>query len=325
MRTVLLSIVLSIFAGLITAHDSVWARVKASPAGAGFQAVVDGNFNANIAKPAYGKRHPKVLFDEAHYNSYTSLGTYKPFVDLITSDGYKVMPNKDPFSKKSLGDYEVLVIANASGPPRQRESSPFTKEECDAVRDWVKAGGALLLATDHAPFNQAMSELARRFEVEITSGFTIDTVHYNKEAQDQTELLFSRDNGLLGEHAITSGRDGTEQINRIISFSGTSLKGPAGSASLLKLSNTAMDVLPSDRKPASADEPPADHRTVSAAGRAQAVALQLGKGRIVVVGEAAMLTAQVTPSGLHFGMNVSGIDNRQLTLNIMHWLSGLLK
>jgi hypothetical protein len=26
-----------------------------------------------------------------------------------------------------------------------------------------------------------------------------------------------------------------------------------------------------------------------------------------------------------FGMNVPGIDNRQLALNIMHWLSSLLK
>jgi hypothetical protein len=28
---------------------------------------------------------------------------------------------------------------------------------------------------------------------------------------------------------------------------------------------------------------------------------------------------------LGFGMNHPGIDNRQLTLNIVHWLSGLLK
>jgi len=28
---------------------------------------------------------------------------------------------------------------------------------------------------------------------------------------------------------------------------------------------------------------------------------------------------------MKFGMNRAGIDNRQLALNIMHWLSGLLK
>jgi hypothetical protein len=40
-----------------------------------------------------------------------------------------------------------------------------------------------------------------------------------------------------------------------------------------------------------------------------------------------MLSAQVItgPSQLKFGMNRPGIDNRQLTLNIMHWLSGFVE
>lgn len=51
-----------------------------------------------------------------------------------------------------------------------------------------------------------------------------------------------------------------------------------------------------------------------------------GKGRVVVLGEAAMLTAQVfRPPGLmiRLGMEYPGSDNRQLALNIMHGLSGL--
>ncbi len=31
------------------------------------------------------------------------------------------------------------------------------------------------------------------------------------------------------------------------------------------------------------------------------------------------------PNQIPFGMNRPGIDNRQLALNIVHWLSGLLK
>jgi len=51
-----------------------------------------------------------------------------------------------------------------------------------------------------------------------------------------------------------------------------------------------------------------------------------GKGHVVVLGESAMLSAQLAgPNGNPFGMNCPGIDNRQLALNIMHWLSGLLK
>jgi hypothetical protein len=64
----------------------------------------------------------------------------------------------------------------------------------------------------------------------------------------------------------------------------------------------------------------------SAAGRAQGIAFRLGKGRVVALGDAAMLSAQLTGSDDQpFGMNIPDIDNRQLTLNIMHWLSGLLK
>ncbi|PYS32009.1 MAG: hypothetical protein DMF75_13160 [Acidobacteria bacterium] len=69
-----------------------------------------------------------------------------------------------------------------------------------------------------------------------------------------------------------------------------------------------------------------ENAAISAAGRAQGIAFNFGKGRAVVFGEAAMLSAQVTgPNGMKFGMNRPGIDNRQLALNIMHWLSGLLK
>ncbi len=38
-----------------------------------------------------------------------------------------------------------------------------------------------------------------------------------------------------------------------------------------------------------------------------------------------MLTAQFSADGHKFGMNVPGIDNRQYMLNVVHWLSGLLK
>jgi hypothetical protein len=45
-----------------------------------------------------------------------------------------------------------------------------------------------------------------------------------------------------------------------------------------------------------------------------------------MLGEAAMLSAQVAGSeNIRMGMNVPGNDDRQFALNIMHWLSGLLK
>jgi hypothetical protein len=55
--------------------------------------------------------------------------------------------------------------------------------------------------------------------------------------------------------------------------------------------------------------------------------MEFGRGRVIVLGEAAMLSAQlgISPNRTEkMGMNVPGTDNRQFALNIMHWLSRLL-
>ena len=54
------------------------------------QQVADPDFDPKVAKPAYATKHPKVLIDEAHNNFHTAGGRYKPFADLIASDGYQV-------------------------------------------------------------------------------------------------------------------------------------------------------------------------------------------------------------------------------------------
>jgi hypothetical protein len=216
-------------------------------------------------------------------------------------------------SAKTLAGYDVLVISNALGPRGQRASAAFTEEECDAVRDWVRAGGSLLLIADHAPMGAAAEILSMRFGVEMSKGYTTDPVNYDKSSNERSQLVFSRENGLLGEHAINSGRSAAERVNRVVTFTGQSLRGPEGSFAILRLGDTARDQLPGEKN------------EVSAAGRAQAVALKFGKGRAVVLGEAAMLTAQVSAEGEKFGMNVPGTDDRQFALNVMHWLSGLLK
>lgn len=273
----------------------------------------DPNFDTQVANPAYVKNHPRVLFDEAHNNFHTTTGRYKPFVDLISSDGYQVIANKEKFSKKTLEGYDVLVISNALGPVGKRASAAFTDEECDAVRDWVQAGGALLFIADHAPMGAAAEILSKRFGVDMSKGHTGDPVNYDKQVGGLSQLVFSRENKLLGEHQITAGRNASERINRILTFTGQSLRGPEGSVALLRLADTALDKLPGVEK------------EVSAAGRSQGVALKLGRGRVVVLAEAAMLTAQVSAEGEKFGMNTPGNDDRQFALNIMHWLSGLLK
>jgi hypothetical protein len=283
------------------------------------QQVADPNFDVKVAKPAYTKKGPKVLFDEAHNNFHTATGRYKPFADLITNDGYSVTPGKEKFSAATLKGFDLLVISNAMGAPQMNlpeASSPaFTPEESDAVRDWVKAGGALLLIADHAPVGGATQVLADRFGVDMSKKFTVDQQNYEKATNNPGFIVYTRESGRLADHAITNGRSAAERVNRIIAFTGQSLKGPADSFALMKLADSAVDAMPGQNT-----DPP------SAAGRSQGLAMSFGKGRVVVMGEAAMLSAQLAgPNRQPFGMNYPGIDNRQLALNIVHWLSGVLK
>lgn len=281
------------------------------------QQVADPDFDTKVAKPAYKKSGPTVLFDEAHNNFHTAGGRYKPFADLITSDGYQVAPNKEKFSKQSLKAYKILVISNALGAPRMNDpaagNSAFTDEEADAVRDWVKAGGALLLIADHAPMGAANQSLGERFGVNMSKMFTLDNQNYEKDSNNPGFIVYTRESGRLVDHPITRGRNDAERVNKVITFTGQSLKGPDDSVAFLKLADSAQDVMQGTSTP------------ISAAGRSQGLAMKFGKGRVIVMGEAGMLSAQLAGAqAMKFGMNRPGIDNRRLALNIMHWLSGLL-
>jgi len=279
--------------------------------------MADPNFDARVDKPAYRKNGPKVLFDEAHYNFHTAAGRYKPFADLITNDGYQVVSNQQKFSADVLKGYRILVISNALGAALMSDPTAanpaFTEAESDAVRDWVRKGGSLLLIADHAPMGAANQILAARFQVDMSKMYTADSK--NSEGGSASFIVYTRASGTLADHPVTRGRNESERVNKVIAFTGQSLKGPADSFAFMRLADTAIDMMPGPNA-----------NRISAAGRAQGMALSFGKGRVIVLGEAGMLSAQVVGAQqMKFGMNRPGIDNRQLALNIMHWLSGKLK
>ncbi len=293
----------------------------------------DFDFDTTVKQPACNASHPKVLFDEAHNNIHKSDGTYKPFVDLIKNDGYTVAPAKSKIEPGTLKEFDIFIISNAKG-EKNKYDPAFTENECNTIQQWVQGGGCLLLIADHYPLGSAVENLSKRFGVDMSKGFTNDPIYFdstsytNSRLDGKSQLVFSRTNGLLLSHPITEGRNPSEYINRIITFTGQSLKGPEGSMSLLALSDSATDQAPDSIWEAKewiffSNTITRFSEPRSAAGRSQAIALEFGKGRVVVLGEAAMLTAQVAKKE-KFGMNVPGIDNRQFALNIMHWLSHLL-
>jgi len=280
------------------------------------QQSADPHFDARVDKPTFTKNFPRVLFDEAHFNFDTTNNRYKPFADLLFNDGYHIAVNRQQFTKTSLATHKILVIINPLGVEEMddegADSPAFTPAECEVVNDWVRGGGALLFIVDHAPFASAAEILAKQLGVDMSRSETTDAANSDKKFNLPSVIVYSRENHQLAESAITNGRNDAERVNRVIVFSGQSLKGPQGSEAFLKLADGAVNEI--------------DGKSASAAGRAQGIAFRLGKGRVVVLGDAAMLSAQVTGSDNQpIGMNVPNIDNRQLALNIMHWLSGILK
>ena len=281
------------------------------------QQEADPEFDTRVAVPAYSKNFPRVSFDEAHNNFHTVDGRYKPFANLMFSDGYQVIVNRKPFDKASLRTFKIVVIANALGAEdlddEGADRPAFTEEEAQELHDWVRDGGALLLIVDHAPFGAAAEVLAKRFGVSMSKGFVFDPHH--SLPSSAALLIFSRENKLLLDHPITQGRNEAERINRVLTFTGQALKGSDNAVGFLKLGEGARDTPSRDGK-----------ESTSVAGQAQGLAFKFGKGRVVVLGEAAMLSAQIAgPQKSRMGMNVPGSDNRQLALNIMHWLSGILR
>ncbi len=285
----------------------------------------DVKFDARVAHPAYSKSGPLVRIDEAHRNFHTAFGRYRPFATLVRNDGYRVDSNRDKFTAESLERGDILVISNASGPNNQEWSSAFAADEVQAVKDWVSGGGSLLLIADHFPMGGAAAELSKAFGVEMSKGVTEDTL--NCEAGETTSIVYSRANRLLQQHPITSGLQPADSIARVVTFTGQSLSVPLGAVPFLKLGATAKDFRALAPKIVKSGNNiqiiPQYDDPEPAAGRAQGLALEVGKGRVVILGEAAMMTAQIAGDGRPFGMNVPGNDDRKLALNIMHWLSRL--
>jgi hypothetical protein len=319
----------------------------AAASAASAQQVEDSTFVPKVKKPCFTDQKPVVIVDESHANYLTIGGRYRAFAALLAADGMRVVPGVQRFSPGLLKGCQVLVVADALGAPRPNEPTAgdpaFTSSECDAVAAWVKDGGSLLLIADHAPFATAMDSLALRFGVEMTKAYAMDTRRVDPETGNVGCILFTRDRKTVADHPITRGRDRSERISRIVTFTGQSLKGPPGSTAFLVLGPSAVD-LPFTPEGAAAIESrlggggdlPDDLRrrgAVSAAGRAQGVAFAFGKGRVVVLGEGAMFGTQrvfgsdaqkMGQNELHLGLNRPDLDNQQLALNIMHWLARVL-
>ena len=292
------------------------------PATAAAVQVADTQFAPVLPSPAFDAgKGPKVLLDEAHNNFHTVDGRYAPFVALLRRDGFSVDPLRSRFTSATLAPARILVIANATA-ERNKDGdwtlptpSAIDADEIVAVHQWVVEGGALFLIADHMPFGGAAADFAAAFGVLMSNGYATD------QTCSADEFLFQRSDRTLGEHPITRGRNRTERIASVRTFTGQAFRVVAPAAPLLLLAPDTMLLFPSEAWKFSEATP-----RVRADGMFQGAVLAVGRGRVAVFGEAAMFTAQVSgPQRRPMGMNMpSAAQNPQFLLNVMHWLAGLL-
>lgn len=260
-----------------------------------------------------------VAFDEGHFNVHSLQTPYKALGEVASELGFVPRPHAGPFSAASLQDVRILIAccarATAAGPLADRGSQAHRDEELDALEQWVREGGSLLLVVDRYPIGGANEALAARFGVDVLNGRTEDRALRDGEVTGRVAgadglgtvaaegaLVFDRAQKRIGDHPITCGRNARERINRVATFGGVSLRAYSGPTPLLLFSDSSIDFV----------GPGTIAR--SALGRSQGLALIYERGRVVILGEAAMLFNYEQPT----------IQNRQFAVNILRWLAGQL-
>ncbi len=302
------------------------------------QQVPDREFRPPVPRPAYAAgQGPRLCLDEAHHNFHTLDDRFWAFGELARRDGYRVAPSRAPFSAAALAGCELLVISNAQwsalpwGQYPKPTPSAFTDAEITAVRTWVEGGGRLLLIADHQPLAGAAAALAAAFGVEFIDGFAYKAAPAGateaaQEAAAAEPTLFRAADGTLPEHPIAAGRDASERLTAIRSFTGQAFRprGRADSAALRPVMVLPRDFVSLEPRYAWQFDSTTVRRPVP--GWWQGATRRLGAGRVAFFGEAAMFSAQVAGAQRRpMGMNAPLAEqNPQFVLNVLHWLSGAL-
>lgn len=306
------------------------------------QQVAASDFRPSVASPAFEQGAGPVIFvDEAHNNFHklspttipdatheglvTVPGRLGAFRELLMADGYRLEPLTQSFSAASLAPASILMISNALADDNVEDwglpnPSAFEADEIEALLDWIRDGGALLLIADHQPWPAAAEDLASEL------GFIFNNGSAGVGGRPTGPDQFSRANGTLFDHPIVRGRFASEAVNSIMTFGGQAFRSlPASdAAALMVFPPQSRMVLLED--PFAPEPPPERTITIRVDGMMQGAVRTLGRGRVAVFGEAAMFTAQVSgPNRAPMGMNhPEAADNAQFVLNVLHWLSGIL-
>ncbi len=301
----------------LTAFLTVLLFGIAGSAGMNAQQVADVNFTPKLRSRAFEEgKGPIVMIDEAHNNYHTMDGRYRPFAEFLRAHGCTVIAGTQPCAASTLAACDIFVIANALAESNVETwakpvANAFDAEEIDAIARWVHEGGSLFLIADHMPFPGAIDSLAKRFSIRFSNGFAL---YGGKPGRG---LMFTRSNDNLREHWITDTPFDGMRVDSVVTFTGSAFQIQRAHDPLLVF-GAGMESL----EPVTAWEFNEKTNRVRIEGWRQGAAMEYGKGRVVVFGEASMFSAQKAENGLPVGMNApEGARAAPLLVNIVRWLA----
>jgi hypothetical protein len=124
--------------------------------------------------PATYHHGPVVLIDRGHWNESAADPRFDALARVLAGDGYRVSIGRQEFVPELLQTAQVLVVSDALGFTGwlgrfgvHMRGNAFHADEVDAVRDWVSAGGSVLLVADRPPAVDAARPLASALGVSI--------------------------------------------------------------------------------------------------------------------------------------------------------------
>ena len=104
--------------------------------------------------------------------------------------------------------------------------------------EWVSSGGSLLLIADHMPFPGAAADLAGAFGILFSNSYA------GEVGGDSRILVFQGSDGSLADHPITRGRNPTEHVQSVMTFTGQAFRTEVETSPLLILPRGTELLLP---------------------------------------------------------------------------------
>jgi len=272
--------------------------------------------------------YPVIVFDKGHHN-YGIDESDHVIEQFLSDHGFTVRQDTGLITRRSLEGVDVFHTSNALAPENIDNwalptPSAFTPDEIRVLLGWIREGGSLLVVIEHMPFGGSYHALATALGLDVSNGFAVDATLLSGYSPDiistAGELLFHRREGSLSDHPILNTRMPFGTIDHLATNTGSAFRLPAQGLSLITFNSNVISLEPEISWVFDGDTP-----RVSVAGWSQAGVMELGKGRVAVLGDNFLISAPayLEPPYVHDENNEAerGAYNHQFTLNLYRWLS----